>query len=397
MDSKYLAGFVPGSEGDGTITYKNGFALIRVNGLDVPVPIAGAAWGTITALDSLAASNQSIVEIGLSTVWNMIQAALTAHNAQLADMSGALVETTTDRRRRYGGNDAMVMDDLDEFGRADAQKITAGADVDFPLQKVGGSLQWTADSLEVITGDQMRANVTQLFDADILAYLRNVKRAIFRAANYSTVDRLVDGTTLNVKRLVNADGAPIPLGPQGEAFDGATHTHYLATAALIAANVDSLVLAVVEHNPSGVARIYINRAQEVALKALAGFTPYLDARIVNQTAGQVARDNLTSMDLNNREIGIWTSGGVTAVVAVKPWIPANYLFAWIDGGPRPIVRRIRNANRANLRLVAENPGTEMHPFHARSYEREHGFGIYNRVNGAVLYTGGGAYTDPVLN
>src|SRR5688572_8862501 len=95
------------------------------------------------------------------------------------------VETTTDRRRRYGGNDEMTMEDIDEFGRPDAQKITAASDVDFPLRKFGASLQWTRDSLEVMTGAQMAANVTAIMDADARAFQREIKRALFRAANYS--------------------------------------------------------------------------------------------------------------------------------------------------------------------------------------------------------------------
>jgi len=352
------------------------------------------AFGTLSVLDSLAATNQSVIEIGEETVWKQVAAALAAHNAVTDELMADFVETTADRRRRYGGNDEMTMEDIDEFGRPDSQKITAASDVDFPLRKYGASLQWTADSLEVMSGAQMAANVLAIQDADIRAFQREIKRSIFRATNFTTIDRLVDGTSLAVKRLVNADSAPVPLGPNGETFDAATHTHYLASAAFIAANMDSLILAVVEHHPSGTARVYINRAQETAVRALAGFTAYTDARLVNNTAGIVAGRTLDSFDLNNREIGVYSAGGVSAVVTVKPWVPASYLFAWVEGAPAPMVRRIRNANRAALRLVAEN---EVHPLRARSYEREHGFGVWNRTNGAVLFVGGGAYVDPTLN
>jgi hypothetical protein len=396
MNRELLKGFAPGSAGLGEISTRRGMPRIRMADGWAPLPIAGGAFGTISVLDSLAATNQSVVEIGESIVWAQVQAALAAHNAVTEELMADFVETTTDRRRRYGGNDEMTMEDIDEFGRPDAQKITAAADVDFPLRKYGASLQWTADSLEVMSGAQMAANVTAIMDADTRAFQREIKRAGFRSANYTAVDRLVDGTTLAVKRLVNADGAVIPLGPQGETFDGATHTHYLATASFIAANMDSLILAVVEHNASGTVRVYINRAQETAVRALAGFTAYLDARLVpgGGATAVSATTSLSSFDLNNREIGIYSAGGVSAVVTVKPWVPASYLLAWIDGGPRPFVRRIRNANRAALRLVADN---EAHPLHARSYEREHGFGVWQRTAAAVLYVGGGTFTDPVLN
>lgn len=394
---KHMSMLLPGTEGQGAIVKgPAGLLGLMLDREFVPLPVGGGAYGTISVLDSLAATNQSVVEIGENVVWAQVQAALTAHNEVVTELMADFVETTTDRRRRYGGNDEMVMEDIDEFGRPDAQKITAAADVDFPLRKFGASLQWTADSLEVMSGAQMAANVTAMQDADMRAFQREIKRAVFRATNYTAVDRLVDGTSLAVKRLVNADSAVIPLGPNGETFDGATHTHYLATASFIAANMDSLILSVIEHHPTGVARVYINRAQETAVRALAGFTAYLDARLVagGGATGVTATRSLDSFDLNNREIGVYSAGGVSAIVTVKPWVPASYLFAWVEGAPRPVVRRIRNANRANLRLVAEN---EAHPLRARSYEREHGFGVWNRTNGAVLYTGGGTYTDPTLN
>lgn len=356
------------------------------------------AYGTISVLDSLAATNQSVVAIGESTVWAQVAAALTAHNEMVSELLASFVETTADRRRRYGGNDEMTMDDIDEFGRPDAQKITAASDVDFPLRKIGASLQWTRDSLEVVTGAQMAANVTAIMDADARAFQRDIKRAVLRAANYSAVDRLVDGTTLAVKRLVNADSAPIPLGPNGESFNAATHTHYLARAggSFVASDLDGLITTVIEHHPTGTPRVYINRAQETLMRGFAGFTAYLDARLVagGGNADPSARVSLDSMDLNNREIGVYSAAGVSAIITVKPWMPASYLFAWVDGAPPPIVRRIRTPERAALRLVAED---EAHPLRARSYEREHGFGVWNRTNGAVLYVGDTTYADPTLN
>jgi hypothetical protein len=351
-------------------------------------------FGTLSILDSLKATNQSVVEIGESTVWAQIDALLAAYNQQTDELLGSFVETSQDRRRRYGGTDTMVMEDVDEYGRADSQKGFAGSDVDFPLRKLGISLQWTRDSLEVITGDQFQANVRLTLAADAAAFSRDIKRALFRATNYSTIDRLVDGVTLNVKRAVNADGAPIPLGPNGQAFDGSTHTHYLGTASFVAADLAALIETVIEHFPSGMPRVYINRANETAVRALTGFTAYLDARLVGATTATQARDTLDTMDLNNREIGIFSAGGVSAVVTVKWWIPANYILAWVDGAPAPLVRRIRNPARAALRLVAED---ESYPLRARSMEREHGFGVWSRTNAAVLYLLSGTWTDPVLN
>ncbi len=400
MNTIDMSMFAPHSEGQGAIVRRRGMWGVEAGEEFLPLPVIGGAYGTLQVLDSLGSSNASIVEIGETTVWNQIAAALAAHNAITAELNANFVDVTTDRRRRYGGNDEMVMDELDEYGRADAQKVTAASDVDFPLRKYGASMQWTRDSLEVMSGAQLAANVTAIMDADQRMFSREIKKAIFRSANYTVLDRHVDNTSLAVKRLVNADSAPIPLGPNGETFTASSHTHYLftAAAAATAAEVAALILTVIEHNPTGTARIYINRAQETAVRALTGFTAYLDARLVNigGATGVETVKTLADFDINNREIGLFSSGGVSAVVTVKPWIPSGYLFAWVDGGPTPIVRRIRNTNRAQLRLVADD---EAYPLRARSWEREHGFGIWNRTNGAVLFIdagAAGAYVDPTI-
>lgn len=392
--------FVPNSEGQGAVVRRRGFWGIQAGSEFYPLSVGGGAYGTLQVLDSLAASNASIVEIGESTVWAQIEAALAAHNRITDELNANFVETSTDRRRRYGGNDEMAMDELDEYGRPDAQKVTAASDVDFPLRKYGASIQWTRDSMEVMTGAQMASNVTAIMDADARMFSREIKRAIFRSANYTALDRHVDNTSLAVKRLVNADSAPIPLGPNGESFTASTHTHYLFTTgvAIAAADLTAAILTVVEHHTIGVPRVYINRADETAVAALTGFTRYLSARIVNGGGftGTEAVQTQTSNDFNNREIGVYAASGLEAVVSVKPWIPSGYIFVWMDGGPTPIVRRIRNANRAQLRLVAEN---EAYPLRARSWEREHGFGVWNRTNGAILYvdTGNGdVYVDPTI-
>ena len=396
-----LGHFLPREAGDGRIVRRAGFYGVEVYGQFVPFPMRGAAYGTVSVLDALASSQQSVVDIGENAVYAQVQAALAAHNAIMLDLMGNFVETTTDIRRGYGGTDEMVMDELDEFGRPDAQKITAGVLLDFPLRKYGISVQWTKDALEVLTGQEFAAQFVAAQDADVRTFTREIKRAMFRAANYSAVDRLVNNATLNIKRLVNADSAPIPLGPNGESFDASTHTHYLFTAgvALAAADLTALIETVIEHHPNGTPRVWINRAQETAVRGLTGFTAYLDARLVagGGTTAVVAQNSLASMDLNNREIGIYSAGGVSAVVTVKPWVPSGYLLAWVDGAPPPLVRRIRRQERAALRIVAED---EAHPLRARTLEREHGFGVFTRTNGSILYidTGAaGAFVDPTLN
>ena len=349
-----------------------------------------ATYGTVALADLLAATNQSVIEIGEDRVFGMVQSALDAHNAIMRDLT-PFAEVSTDRRRRYGAADDMTMDLVDEFGRADAQKVSAAANVEFPLAIRQRSLQWTRDAMRRITGAEMAAQVQSLEQADVRAMIADFKIALFTATNRTVLDRHVDGVSLGVKALINADSQPIPLGPNGESFAPATHTHYLGTAAFVAADLSALIDTVVEHHTIGTPMVYINKAQEAAVRAFAGFTGYVDARIV-QGGGAVAPTGRTGLDMsnpNNRAIGLFGA----AEVWVKPWVPASYLFAWVEGSPPPLVRRYDAVTGGNLEIVADN---EQFPLRARTAERRYGFGAWNRSNGAALYVGGAAYVTPTI-
>jgi hypothetical protein len=352
------------------------------------------AYGTLTTLDTLAAGRTSVVAYGEDRAYAAIAVMLEAHNQITQEMLGEFVETSTDRRRRFGGPTSMYMDVVDQVGWADVQKIGAGVDVGFPLRKYQAPVGWTRDFLETATPEELNVQFQAVRDADINAVQRELKRAVFNSVNTAAyVDINVDGQTLPLKALVNADGFPLPAGPNGEVFDGSTHTHYLGTAAFVAADLTSLISTVVEHYATGGVRVVINRAQEAAIRAFTGFVAYLDARIVPASTSTVARGDLSQTNLYNRAIGIFDAGGGAAEIWVKPWVPASYLFAYNTGAPPPVVMRVRNAVRGNLRLVSDN---EQYPLRAQTMEREFGMSIWTRTNGAVLYTGGASYVVPTI-
>ena len=353
------------------------------------------AFGTLLTLDTMASMNNTTVpQIGEDNVFDALNASLAAHNDLLTEKLASLVVDTTDRLKRYGGVDSMNMETVDEGGSPDAQKISAGATVGFPLRLYGIALQWTRKYLQNATVAEIAAQTIAARDAHIRAADREIKRAIFGSANFTFVDVLIDGVSLAVKRLLNADSAPIPQDPNGNSFNAATHTHYLATAALVVADLVSLVETVTEHFGNGEARVYINRAQEAAVRALAGFVPYTDARIVSADNVTRALGSLNANLLYNRAIGIFTSGGVTAEIWVKPWPPASYMFSYIAGAEKPLRRRTRAAGSGGLVLQAAD---EAHPLRAQSFDAEFGIGVFERRNGAVLYTGGGAYVVPTIS
>jgi hypothetical protein len=349
------------------------------------------AYGTNSTLDTLRASQQSVAAFGEDSAFEAIDLARQAHNAIVQEMVSGFIETSTDRQRRYGGNDDMAMDEVDEFGRGDAQKITAGVTVGFPLRLFDVSVQWTRKYMQNASVSELAAQFTAAQTAHVKRLQREIKRAIFTATNSTFTDRLVDNVSLAVKAFLNADSAAIPNGPNGESFDGATHTHYVArVGALAASDVTAAIETVIEHHNTGQAMLYINRAQEAAIRAMtANFSPYTDVRVIPASTAQVANGSLIQTNLYNRAIGIFDG----AEVWVKPWIPANYMFAFVMGAPKPLVLRERNAGSSGLQIAAED---EAYPLRARTVEAEFGVGVWTRTNGVALYVGGTSYVTPTI-
>lgn len=351
------------------------------------------AYGTLSVADLLATSrNQTVAQVGEDRVWESIESYLAAHNAILNEQLADLVERTTERLAGVGGVADMSMEELDEFGRADAQKVTAGALLGFPLRLYGVAVQWTRKWFANHTPAELVAQIDAAMTADILNVQKQIKRAIFIPTNYTFVDKLIDRVEIPVKALVNADGMTIPSGPNGETFNAATHTHYLARAStsLAASDVTNLLATVAEHYNSGDLKLYINQAQESTIRGFtSNFTPYVDARIIPSNGTTVARGALDQSNIYNRAIGVFDQ----AEVWVKPWIPAGYLFAWMRGQQPPLAFRERRQGSGDFQLDYEN---EQYPLRARQMGREFGIGVRTRINGAVLYAGDTVYAAPSL-
>lgn len=338
---------------------------------------------------SLAATrlNTTALEYGLDRLRDAVDAELEAHNAIMRQNVAELAIVTTTRRTVYGAQQQGKAYRVDEYGRAPTQRPFAHAEVGFPLYKWQYNVGWTRE-WEEERDVQDYAIATQSAETTHRIEITNeIKRAIFGSANYNHGDFLVDEVTIPVKRLVNADGANIPPGPNGETFDGATHTHYLASATLTTTAVDSLISTVVEHGHGADVRIYIAQGNETAFRGLTGFQAYTDPRLILGTQANQPAIRLDITRLNNRAIGIYGA----ATVWVKPWIPTNYAFCFSAGDSRkPIGLRERRDGSMNLVRKAT---VDLHPLHVEFMEWKVGAGVWTRTNGAVLYFAGVSYVD----
>ncbi len=351
--------------------------------------------GTYDISTLLAARFQSVAQFGMDTVQQVLENDVAAHNAIVTSMVSDLCELTVDRQRIYGTSVSGEMVEVDEYGKAPTQNSAPGSTVGFPLKLFQFNVGWTAKWMQSKTP----ADAAQMVLGAEKAHLRKIqveiKRAAYLSANYTHRDHLIDNIDFFIKRFVNADGAAIPDGPNGETFDGSTHSHFNYAASLNATDLTVAINDVIEHGFGSAVRVAINKTDEAAVRALTGFVAYVDPRLAFSsfaTAGGVPGKTLDISRLDNRAIGIFAG----AEVWVKSWAIASYPFVWDAGSPnKPFAFRQRAVtDLQGLRIAALNPD---YPLYAQFMEAEFGVGVWTRTNGCVYYTGSGsAYTDPTI-
>ena len=338
---------------------------------------------------------QTAAEYGLDTIQRVLQADLDAHNALVREMVSEMAEVTTERQRVYGTSVGGEMLEVDEYGLAPTQKAAPGATVGFPLRLFQYNIGWTAKYLQVATPADLAAQTLAAETAHLRAITRDMKRAIYISGNYTFRDHLIDNVELAVKRFVNADGAGIPDGPNGETFDGGTHTHYDANNGWDATELTNAINSVIEHGHGGNVKVAINKDDETAVRGLTGFVPYIDPRLATSTIASTTGVPAQTLDisrLDNRAIGIFAG----AEIWVKSWALDNYPFIWDAADPnKPLAFRQRGQEALQgLRIAFENAD---YPLYARDMEAEFGIGVWTRTNELVHYTGGSSYTDPTIS
>jgi len=362
------------------------------------------AGGTLRIMDTLEYGQESVIEYGIDLAFEQFQVALDEHNVIRDEFSMDVVEgTTTEPRHRFGGQARFSMKKVDiEFSQGrKAGSVSTGQTLGLPVYSFAPeSLQWTERYFRTCTVAELEAQFKAQLLADVIEDRRQLGLAIFTPTNSTFVDDLHDGTSLSVKALANADSWDYPILPgTGEAPNGATHTHYTAVEVFNDAAATALQTNVREHFEGGVLRIYINVAQETAARALTGFLPIFDGRVQRgQTTAIVSGTALDLWSTYNRQIGIIDGG---AEIWVKPWVPSGYVFAYVEGQTKPLLRRADKYDGSDLKVVQlELPDNRRGKLTAYSVERSYGYGVVNRINGACMKitgpSGGTTYTAPSL-
>jgi len=338
--------------------------------------------GTYSLDDLLAQRYVPASQFGFDAIARAIQAHLDWLNGQVADQVGLIAESSTDVRRVWGTSENMEMKEVDELGVARTQKDTNGVEVDFPLRKFSLSTGWTSDFVARATPADLAQRTLDVQNAYLTRFRQEMTAAIFGKANYSFVDWLGDGTTLAVKKLLNADGGAIPNAPDGTTFAG-THQHYKGTAgaSLAYTDIDDIIANVTEHMLPGV-KLFINAANVSTLTGLAStkFTALTLAVVAvpGRTSGTLMTADVED-DPNNKLVGYWAG----YEVHTRSWVPSGYYAAIATGSPqKPLVHRLDKFTALNgMRMVFQ---LNAHPLTAQTFEAEIGFGAWGRHAAAIL-------------
>lgn len=392
------------------------------------------AFGSLGGSDTLgtlrAANGTNVWTYGMDLTFQGISTYLAANEViTREEMSFFCSAPTTDLVRAWGGyaGGGMFMEELGPDGKPAAQKIAVNNTVGFPLRRYGIGLRWNRVYFENHSPADMVAQLTAIQTADT----RNLRLEIIRSlmgdtntpaprgtTNYVFHDRFGKMQYLGVKKLLNADGTAIPVGPNGEIFDGTTHTHYnyssvawptsdaagAGTADTKGTDMTVLTRNVREHYAgSEDLFILINVANENDFYTMTGFQKLVPGNTVPSVNVDRAAGILNVNSIGMRYIGNFNG----APVWVKPYIPKDYVFTFYPSGVEPpIVMRIPEAPQnfgtpgsgfnmpGSLRLVQ----TADHPLYAEAMEREFGMGAWNRWNGAVMHIGNATavYTAPAV-
>jgi hypothetical protein len=354
---------------------------------------ANLRTGTFDMASLLSQRFVSAAKFGLNTIADVLAADRTTHNTIVRDMIAAFIDVTSDALRVSGSTITGRMIKADEYTRAPTQKDLPGQTVGFPMDRYQFALGWTSDWLKRKSPADLAIAQQQSQIAELLSLRAAIQIAIYNPTNSNFIDYLVNNVSLPVKAFYNADSSLIPDGPNGQTFNGATHTHYTGAASLLAANVTAIVATVQEHNFRAKPVLIISVTDETAFRALAGFVPYTDLRLTRGVpTSLIPSETLDVFLLDNRAIGIFGA----AEVWVKPWAVAGYIFAYDSASPmKPLAYRQEvDGALQGLRLKET---LDIAPLHAEYMETIFGIGVWNRGNGAVHQFTNATYTAPTIS
>lgn len=356
-------------------------------------------YGTLTTLDKWVDTTDSIADRE-DEIAAAITTALGVHNTVMNELVAAFADTTSQAQVSYGGDANMELMVMDQNSSPDAQKTGQAISVGLPLRFYGVAIQWN-NHFRINTPSSQLVNI---INSAAIADVRNLNKAIRRGllTPTNTVgyrDILATQLTYDLKALLNGDGTVPPMGENGETFDG-THNHYTFSDGLTEAAFAAMIENLIEHGVEGSAVVYINRAQEAAVRAFTDFHPYVAAN-VNVGSGETTGNGVLQInDPTNRAIGVYGGAEVWVRNAIAP---ADYQIAVDTGAGAAKALKIRTRS-GSLSGGAYQGGfgtlfeDEHFPLRATALGREFGVSVHERHKAVANYSAAGAteYVAPTF-
>ena len=310
-------------------------------------------------------------------------------------------DETVQPRAIWGGTPVLAFDDVGEFGKGTPRMETAGQEVNFPLFKLDATVQASEEMWKRINQCQLREIMLGMEAAYSGRVRQEIAAAIFNNTIHTPAQDWINGdkTVLRlIQPFLNADGAAIPVSPNGTSFTSSSHTHYIGMSgsALNVLDVNYLVNHVAEHG-EGQIILFADPAMPAKLATISnasGTNSYVAKTfsvLEDNSASLVARSQINpNGDRSNMSVGYWDG----YEVFTRSWVPTNYIVAMNIGAlsGKPLQRRI-DPLFPGLRNAAEISDGVLRVKEQYFYM---GFGAFNRAGGAVLdaTTGSNGYTVP---
>lgn len=336
--------------------------------------------------------NRNLTQSDVPIIEEAMADILAAHEAERNAANALFVQgVTTDSTmviREAGVDEGQ---ELGEDGRPLETHVGGSYEVGFPLKRIGWAVGWNDETFAHMTIADLDREVSAKLAGNARRHWREILRAVIGDnANYTYADRF-DGS-VTVRRLANTDGT-------GYGPDATEDNHYLATGyantALSATNNPFVQVAneIREHFDT-TSRIvaFVNPAQVAEIQA--DLTTFIDRGVdgitpANNTAVANAPGALT---VPGDFLGIDSASG--AYVYSWTRMPASYVYAQAIDEPAPLLRRVPEpVSLRGFTTVAE----ESHfPFYKRTWRELFGYGVANRLVGAITFIDAGSWADPTI-
>lgn len=332
---------------------------------------------------------RTVTEVGVEQVSGAVQQAVAEHNRQLDALFGLFITRTTGFKVKYWQAAGTRLQPLDEQGRARPIQIAGSYEVGFPLHKAGTAWGATRKARIKMTVQQVNDLLASMLIADARWVRDHILAALYANAQWTFADD--EHGNLTVVGLANGDSVTYQI--QSGQDSAATDNHYWGQAASIADANDPypvIYSELAEHpeNNGGQILSLIPTGLKATTQALAGFNRIEDPNILkganlDRLVGTFG-SSVPGQIIGYHDSGVW--------IAEWPTLAANYIVSVATGGEKPIA--MREEPEAELQGFKPVATREDHPFWEQHYEREAGFGAWNRVAATITRIGNGTYAIP---